>query len=287
MRLNRLGNIQTSFLVELFVLGNLVFLALDVYLAHSANAFSRVVEWVPVFMSLVGPAILVSVLRYRVDVDLTVAQKRTGMLIGFACIVVGLAGMILHLEDTFFRELSLKNLVYIAPFAAPLAYAGLGFLILLNRMVDPRQIEWGQWVVFFCLGGFVGNFALSLCDHAQNGFFYTEEWIPVIASAVAVGFLAVALLNRSSPAFLGWCMGILVLQMAVGGLGFFYHARAIFTSPGSGWWVKILYSAPLFAPLLFVDLALLGLIGLWDWRRKLQNTPATSISADAALSGVE
>ena len=32
----------------------------------------------------------------------------------------------------------------------------------MNRMVDAERTEWGQWVVFLALGGFVGNLALSL-----------------------------------------------------------------------------------------------------------------------------
>jgi hypothetical protein len=34
----------------------------------------------------------------------------------------------------------------------------------------------------------------SLADHAGNGFFNPLEWMPVVASAIAVGFLAVPLI---------------------------------------------------------------------------------------------
>ncbi len=46
--------------------------------------------------------------------------------------------MIWHLRGDFFQEQTLKNLVYTAPFAAPLAYTGLGLLLILDRMVDAR-----------------------------------------------------------------------------------------------------------------------------------------------------
>ena len=267
-----LRRVPALLLVEVFVLGNLAFLALDVYLAHSINAFGRRVEWIPIGVSLVGPVFLLAALRWRSDVVPGQTRRGIGLLLGWVCIGVGIAGMLFHLEDTFFQQASLKNLVYIAPFAAPLAYAGLGFLILLNRQVDPSSTEWSQWVIFLCLGGFVGNFALTLCDHAQNGFFSMGEWIPVFASAVVVGFLTVALLGRPTRAFLGWCAVILLVQIAVGVLGLAYHVQAILATPGSGWWIKILYGAPLFAPLLFADLAVLGLIGLWDLAGKLSPT---------------
>ncbi len=43
---------------------------------------------------------------------------------------VEVVGMLFHLNDTFFREQTLHNLVYTAPFIAPLSYAGLGLLII-------------------------------------------------------------------------------------------------------------------------------------------------------------
>ena len=71
--------------------------------------------------------------------------------------------------------------------------------------------EWSRWVVFFGLGGFVGNFALSLCDHAQNNFFVMTEWIPSVSSAVAIGFLAVAV-TASERRYLHLCLAIMGLQ---------------------------------------------------------------------------
>ena len=55
-----------------------------------------------------------------------------------------------------------------------------------------------MWVTFFALGGFAGNFVLSLCDHAQNGFFAASEWIPVVAGATAVGFLSIPLIRKTA-----------------------------------------------------------------------------------------
>jgi hypothetical protein len=66
----------------------------------------------------------------------------------------------------------------------------------LNRMVQPETLEWTQGVLLLALGGFVGNFGFSLSDHAENGFFYPIEWVPVVASALAIGFLMVPLLMR-------------------------------------------------------------------------------------------
>ena len=85
--------------------------------------------------------------------------------------LIGLTGVVLHLDSSFFYERTIKSLTYSAPFTAPLAYSGLGFLLVMNRMVDPQSMEWAEWTLFFALGGFVGNFVLTLTDHAANGFF--------------------------------------------------------------------------------------------------------------------
>jgi hypothetical protein len=67
------------------------------------------------------------------------------------------------------------SVIWLAGFAAPLAYTGLGFLLLVNRMVGACTAEWARGVIFLAPGGFFGNFVLSLTDHASNGFFAKTE----------------------------------------------------------------------------------------------------------------
>ncbi|HSO37357.1 MAG TPA: hypothetical protein VLT33_32750, partial [Labilithrix sp.] len=105
---------------------------------------------------------------------------------GWGAIAVGVLGMVFHLESGFFAKQTLHNLVYSAPFVAPLSYVGVGLLILLLRSKDAQGPTLGPWLLVLSLGGFVGNFALSLLDHAQNGCFHATEWIPVVASAFAI-----------------------------------------------------------------------------------------------------
>ena len=63
--------------------------------------------------------------------------RDVGHLVGWCAIAIGLVGVVLHLDSRFFHERTIKSLVYAAPFAAPLAYTGLGLLLVMNRMVDP------------------------------------------------------------------------------------------------------------------------------------------------------
>jgi hypothetical protein len=248
-------------LVEVFALVNLGFMTVDIYMAHSVNDFRRPAEYIPLFFSIAAPLILLVGLAARqrwkgVWTDL-------GYLVGWGAILVGLTGVILHLESSFFYERTIKSLTYSAPFAAPLAYVGLGFLLVMNRMVQSDSVEWAQWVLFMTLGGFFGNFVISLVDHAENGFFYPLEWIPVAASAIAVGFLATPLLTRVSRGFLLLCMGVLGAEVAVGAWGFLLHTEGNLHGPSVQWFKNFIYGAAPLAPLLFPNLALLGMIALW------------------------
>jgi len=135
--------------------------------------------------------------------------------------------VMLHLDSRFFEERTIRSLTYAAPFAAPLAFTGLGLLLLANRLVDPDTPEWPRWILLLGLGGFIGNFVFSLTDHAQNAFFNPLEWVPVLSSAFAIGFLA----DTHQPA--------------------------------ASFFERILNGAPPMAPLLFPNLVVLAAIALW------------------------
>ena len=266
--LNRLS-IDLPLILDGFVVANLAFLGLDIYLAHSVNDFARSSQWIPFWFSIVAAVALFLVLVADHGQSPGRVRILTGSLLGVVSIVIGIVGMLLHLDSHFFSQATLKNLVYTAPFAAPLAYAGLGFVLLMNRMVPVRSSEWACWIIFLALGGFVGNFALSLCDHAQNGFFSPSEWIPVASSSFAIGFLSIVLLFPVSASFLNRCLMMMGLQTVVALVGFSLHLVANLTSLSTSILEKFLYGAPIFAPLLFADLAVLGAIGLWDLKNKM------------------
>ncbi|MGH9517857.1 MAG: hypothetical protein ACRD3P_19495 [Terriglobales bacterium] len=253
--------LEPWFLLEVFVLMNLGFLTLDIYLAHSVNDFRRTAEYIPLYFSACSPLILLGGLLF-------IERRRvlwniSGHVVGWSAIAVGLTGVILHLNSSFFLERTLKSLTYSAPFAAPLAYVGLGFLLVLNRMVDKDSLEWSQWLIFMTLGGYAGNFVLSLADHAGNGFFKPLEWVPVVASALGVGFLLTLLLLPVSRDYLRWCVIVLLLEAGVGIWGFALHARANLAGPSIHAFDNFVHGAPPFAPLLFPNVAALGLLALW------------------------
>jgi hypothetical protein len=259
--------------MEIFVLLNLGFLTFDIYLAHSVNDFRSRAEYIPLLFSAAAPILLLVGLTARSRWP--VLWKIAGYLVGGLAILIGMMGVLLHLDSAFFYEHTIRSLVYSAPFAAPLAYTGLGFLLLLNRMVNSTSSAWAQWVLFMTLGGFVGNFIFSLADHAGNGFFVRVEWVPVAASAVAVGFLVTPFLVPVSARFFVICVGVLLLESAIGVWGFILHASSNLHGPSVHAFSNFIYGAPPMAPLLFPNLAALGLIALW----RLHHLSALRVSA--------
>jgi hypothetical protein len=268
--------------LEWFLMANLAFLAVDIAIAHAVNVFEHRAEWIPIGFSIFATLFLLATIALggptpALGSGPLAGQARLarwlGMAIGWSSILVGVAGLLWHLNGAFFQEQTLKNLVYTAPFAAPLAYTGLGLLLLLNRIVEPRSREWFQWVLLLAAGGFAGNFVLSLADHAQNGFFFPSEWIGVVAGAVAVGFLVAGVIAPEARGLLAMNLAIMTVQIVVGLLGFFLHVRGNLNNLGGSILERFLYGAPAFAPLLFADLAVLAVLGLWAQARFLGTEP--------------
>ncbi len=252
------GRTTRIWLVELFALANLAILSVDIYLAHSVNSFANRLEWIPIPFGVVA-ALLVPALvapRHRGW------PRALGHVVGWAAIALGLAGLVLHLRGSFFAEQTIKSLVYAAPFIAPLSYVGVGMLLLVNRMEGERA-DWGAWILILAAGGFLGNFVLSLLDHAQNGFFAEVEWIPVAAGAFGFSFLLAAIQRPNDRQVIAWCAVVMAVECVVGVLGAGLHVWANLRDDGS-WNDRMIFGAPVFAPLLFCNIALLAELGLWD-----------------------
>ncbi|MBK7583073.1 MAG: hypothetical protein IPI67_23105 [Myxococcales bacterium] len=254
------ARISLSRLVELFATFNLGFLALDVWLAHEANGFANGDEWAPVVFSATAPLLLVPGVLTGSHGTVT---RLLGLIVGFGAIVVGVAGMVFHLESAFFQRETLSELVYSAPFVAPLSYVGVGLLLVLGRLEREESEAWGLWVVFLAFAGFSGNFALTLLDHAQNGFFTRTEWIGVVAAAYGAGALLPVVLGERDRPYLKLTVVIMGTEALVGAFGAYLHLARDLAAPGVTLHDRLVYGAPVFAPLLFADLALLAVLGLW------------------------
>jgi len=263
------------FLVEAFAASNLAFLVLDIWVAHSVNDFHHPAEWIPFWYALAGAAALTGNLALARPLRSGArrayhegAGRWIGIGVGFTGVLVGVSGLLWHLSSSFFERTTLESLVYSAPFVAPLAFAGVGFLVLLNRMVDHDSREWTRWVLLLAWGGLAGCFVLALVDHAQNGFFHPLEWVSVAAGAMATAFFAVPLLARVPRGFWTALLWVAGVTAAIGTLGFALHVAPLLGEGRAPFLDRVIYGPPPFAPLLFADLAALAAIGAWDARSR-------------------
>src|SRR3954451_19713341 len=88
-------------LVECFIISNLGFLAVDIYVAHSMNGFAHWAEWIPFTFSLIAPVLLVVAAMLGGSLRPDVPQPNTatsvrarasrsiGLLVGACSIIVG------------------------------------------------------------------------------------------------------------------------------------------------------------------------------------------------------
>ena len=70
-------------------------------------------------------------------------------------------------------------------------------------------------------------------------------------------------------AFQRLCGVVMLAQMAVGAVRFTLHALADWRNVGDSLFLRIVHGAPIFAPTLFYDLAVLAGIGLWVLDRQI------------------
>jgi hypothetical protein len=255
--LDALGQIPPARWVEWFVVANIAFLGVDIAVAHTENGFARPAEWAPIAFSAVATLLLLPMafgLRGSI-------QHGVDLAVGVGAVLVGVAGMGFHLQSGFFLRTTLHELVYSAPFVAPLAYVGVGLLLLLVRSPETSAPEFAWWVMLLALGGFVGNLTLSLLDHAQNAFFRPVEWLSVVAAAFGVAFLFVAWIKPEGPVLYA-ALVVMGVEAAIGAVGFVLHVAADLHRAAARITDRFVFGAPAFAPLLFTDIAVLGVIAI-------------------------
>ena len=64
--------------------------------------------------------------------------------------------------------------------------------------------------------------------------------------------------------FLKTCLAVMGVQILVGAVGFGLHLMADVHGPAQELTENVIHGAPIFAPLLFANLAILAMIGLWE-----------------------
>lgn len=241
----------------LFAAANLLFLLVDVALAHSAFLRSRA-ELVPLAVSAIAGPVTV-VLAFLPN---GVWPRLLLWTVAGGCMATGVVGTLLHLGAESLVRPTLHGLVYSAPIIAPLSYAGLGVLLLAAEHLRNDSAR-GRAIELLAGLGLLGNFVLCLLDHARNGFWAPVEWVSVAAGAIGgVALSAAAAVPEERPGERRFLWVLLAALVATAVLGSALHLHADLTAAGGTLLQRFQYGAPIFAPMLFADLAVLGALGL-------------------------
>ncbi|MGQ9697474.1 MAG: hypothetical protein ACUVRO_05720 [Armatimonadota bacterium] len=263
-------------LLQLFVAGNFLFLSVDVGLAHSVNSFTPVYELIPVVYSpLAGIMSLYVALRQQLTTAALVLHA-AAMLTG---VVVGFMGSAFHFNAVVGPggQLSWQWVIFGSPVLGPLAFAGIGLIGLLAALredpADSGRMMLGRLLLlqapisrqrqlYWLVGlGFAGALGTSVLEHAQGGYTPVYEWIPILMGTYATSMVILfALSSEHSPADQTAYFWTMLASILVGVMGFTFHLSADLAGAGGVILERFLTHAPIFAPLLFADLGVLGLL---------------------------
>jgi hypothetical protein len=264
---------------------NLIFLGIDIYLAHSISGTIVPNEWIPIiFGPLAGALLLLAGL-------LATRQRPLATVIAnivFLCsIAVGLLGAYFHIVRAVLptapagQRVTVNLLVWAPPILGPLTYSLVGVLgISAAWLEDPPDsgrlaLLAGRHVhlpfsktlaYFFWVGlGTLATVISSVLDHARTNFENPWLWVPTAVGVFGV-VVAVTLgsIERPTRADLITYTVATLLLIAVGVVGALLHVNANLTAGGTVVPERFIRGAPFLAPLLFSNMGVLGLIALLD-----------------------
>jgi len=269
----------------LMVAVNGILLGVEHYMAHLISGTIRPTEWLPIIF---GPATGALILL----LGMTPLRKRrfaplfiTGLLL--VSIGVGLLGTYFHLVRAMLptapvgERLSVEMLIWSPPILGPLTASLVGLLGLMAiwQETQPDSGVWalpggrhlrlpiGKTQLYFLVIGLAALATLisSVLDHARGGFVNPWVWVPAAVGAFgAVVGMMLGATEKPTRADLAVYIAAMLLMIAVGVAGVALHLDFDLTARGEIVIERFLRRAPIIAPLLFADIATLGLIVLLD-----------------------
>ena len=264
---------------------NEIFLAIDIYLAHSISGTIVPNEWIPIVFGFVAGALLLfsGLIASRRRPLATVVAT-----VVFVCsILVGLLGAYFHLlraalpSGPLGQRLTVNLLVWAPPVLGPLTFSLVGILgISAAWLEDPPdsgrlrllsgrhvQLPISKTRAYFLLVGLgvLATVISSVLDHARTDFENPWLWVPtavgVFGTVVAVTLGAIEKPTRAD--LITYTVAMLLL-IAVGVIGALLHIQTNLTAGGIVVAERFIRGAPFLAPLLFANMGALGLIALLD-----------------------
>jgi hypothetical protein len=287
--IRRLGTLPLSrdqFML-LMAATNEIFLAVDIYLAHSISGTIRPNEWIPIIFGPIagGLLLLAGLVALRRRPLATVLA--TAVLV--ASIAVGLLGAYFHIVRAILpdappgQRVTIDLLVWAPPILGPLTFALVGILGISAAWIeDPPdsgilvlsgsrrlRLPYSKTRAYFFMVG-MGTLATvisSVLDHARTGFENPWLWVPTVLGIFGtVVAVAMGVFSRPTRADLVTYTLTMLALIGVGVIGAVLHINDNLTSRGAFVTERFIRGAPSMAPLLFSNMGTLGLIVLLDPR---------------------
>jgi hypothetical protein len=264
---------------------NEIFLALDIYLAHSISGTIRPNEWIPIIFGPIAGGLLLLAGLIALRQRPLASMVASGVFV--ASIAVGLLGAYFHVVRAILpsgppgQRVTIDLLVWAPPILGPLTFALVGLWGISAAWIeDPPDsgvlaLVGGRRLrlpysktraYFFMIGlGTLATVISSVLDHARTGFVNSWLWIPTAAGVFGtVVAVTLGAIERPTRADLIVYPGTMLLLIAVGVVGAVLHIGDNLTSRGVFVVERFIRGAPVLAPLLFSDMGTLGLIVLLD-----------------------
>ncbi len=267
----------------LMVALNEVFLGVDIFLAHNMDMTIKPNEWIPIiFGPGAGALLLLAGL-------VALRNRRLAVLFAFVVlgvsIVVGLLGAWFHVVRAVppvgipSPGLGVAFFVFAPPVIGPLTFSLIGVLGVIaavdedppdsGRMVVPGLLSWRvpfsktrQYTIWVGLG-ILATTLSSVLDHGRIEFSNIFVWIPTVVGVWAtVSTIALGLSENPSPGDRLVHFLTMVVLIIVAVMGLVFHVQTDLTSQSVIVPERFMRGAPFLAPLLFADMAALGLIAM-------------------------
>ncbi len=270
-------------LMMLMMAVNLLFLALDTWLAHQESGNIVMRERIPIIFGIVAGLLLLFAGLIALNNRSMASGIATAVLI--ASIGVGVLGAYYHIARAALpsaplgQRLTLDLLIWAPPALGPLAFALVGVLgisaawaeeppdsgrlhIFSKRFLHLPYSKTRAY--FFIVGmGMVAALVSSALDHARTGFL---DWSLWFATAIGIFGMVTAIvmgaIDRPSRLDLNTYLAAMLLLIVVGVIGAWFHIEANLATGNVIVMERFLRGAPILAPLLYTNMGMLGLIAL-------------------------
>ncbi|MCP4167082.1 MAG: hypothetical protein GY759_14515 [Chloroflexi bacterium] len=272
-------------LILLIVATNELFLALDIYLAHSISGTIVPREWIPIIFGLVAFVLLVfaGIIATR--------RRNTASIIAtltlIASILVGFLGAYFHivraalLAAPLGDRLTVQLMIWAPPIVGPLMFVFVGIFGISAAWLElpsdsgslriirglRLNLPYSKTRAFFYVVGLASLVTVfsAVYDHARTDFENPYLWIPTVFGLFAsVCGIALGAIRRPTFTDLMTFFVAMILLIFVGAIGFFLHTDSNLVADNVIVMERFIRGAPFLAPLLFCNLGLLGIITMLD-----------------------